>query len=85
MEGGDSSEAVKVSARGLLLWKAALARGLLPDDVALQQLAEDAGSPVAGRALAELRWPAEPLRGVLIRAPPQPLRAAVAPARALTD
>ena len=68
MEGGDSNEAVKSSACGLLLWKAALARGLVPDDVTLQQLAEDPNSPVAGWPLEELRWPDEPLRAVLIRA-----------------
>ena len=68
VEGGDSNEAVESSACGLLLWKAALARGLVPDDVTLQQLAEDPNSPVAGWPLEELRWPDEPLRAVLIRA-----------------
>ena len=73
MEAGDSNEAVKASARGLLLWKAALARGLLPDDVTLAQLAADVDSPVYGWPLAALRWPDEPLRAVLIRAPAPPL------------
>ena len=74
VEAGDSNEAVKASARGLLLWKAALARGLLPDDVALAQLAADVDSPVYGWPLAALRWPDEPLRAVLIRALALPLR-----------
>ena len=85
VEAGDSNEAVKASARGLLLWKAALARGLLPDDVTLAQLAADVDSPVYGWPLAALRWPDEPLRAVLIRAPAPPLRwvpqEAPAPAR----
>ena len=68
MKAGDSNEAVKASARGLLLWKAALARGLLPDDITLAQLAADIDMPVFGWPLAALRWPDEPLRAVLIRA-----------------
>ena len=73
VEAGDSNEAVKASARGLLLWKAALARGLLPDDVTLAQLADDVDSPVYGWPLAALRWPDESLRAVLIRALAPPL------------
>ena len=45
----------------------ALERGLLPDDETLKQLTEEADSLVAGRDPASLRWPAEPLRMVLIR------------------
>ena len=45
----------------------ALERGLLPDDETLKQLMEEPDSLVAGRDPASLRWPAEPLRLVLIR------------------
>ncbi len=61
-------------ARGLVAWRAALARGLLPDDEALAQLCGAADAPgtgvasfFAGRAPAELAWPEEPLRGALLR------------------
>ncbi len=46
----------------------ALERGLLPDDNTLEQLGRELNSPFANRFVEELRWPSEPLRGVLIRA-----------------
>ncbi|KAK9816841.1 hypothetical protein WJX72_005809 [[Myrmecia] bisecta] len=67
IHGGDSNDALKDSARGLLLWKAALERGLVPDDETLKQLTEERGSFVAGREVESLRWPEDPLRFVLIR------------------
>jgi hypothetical protein len=65
--GGDSGAALQESARGLLLWKAALERGLVPDDDTIRQLAAEKDSPLAGKGPEELAWPEEPLRGVLIR------------------
>lgn len=44
-------------------------RGLLPDDETLKQLLLDPELPIGGRDLGSLRWPEEPLRFVLIRAP----------------
>ncbi|GMH33678.1 hypothetical protein BSKO_01512 [Bryopsis sp. KO-2023] len=67
VEGGDSSEALQESARGLLVWQAALERGLLPDDNTLSQLKADGELFAAGRSVSELQWPAEPLRSTLIR------------------
>lgn len=49
--------------------QAALERGLLPDDETLKQLLLDPELPIGGRDLGSLRWPEEPLRFVLIRAP----------------
>lgn len=67
--GGDSNVALQESARGALLWKAALERGLLPDDAAIAQLfsKEKKDSFSGGHPVEELRWPEEPLRQVLIR------------------
>ena len=45
--------------------QAALSRGLLPDDETLKQLVLDPELPLAGRDIATLRWPEEPLRFVL--------------------
>ena len=46
----------------------ALERGLLPDDETLKQLTGERDSLVGGQPVESLRWPAEPLRMVLIRA-----------------
>ena len=52
----------------------ALERGLLPDDETLKQLTGERDSLVGGQPVESLRWPAEPLRMVLIRTrPPQPI------------
>lgn len=66
--GGDSGAALQQSARGVLLWKAALCRGLVPDDATIRQLQGERDSPWAGAAPGSLAWPAEPLRAVLLRA-----------------
>ncbi|GAB4823718.1 hypothetical protein N2152v2_010764 [Parachlorella kessleri] len=65
--GGDSNTALQESARGLLLWKAALERGLVLDDATIQQLTMERDSPFAGQQVEDLRWPDEPLRSVLVR------------------
>jgi hypothetical protein len=44
-----------------------LERGLVPDDGTLRQLSDEADSAVFGVPVAELRWPDDPLRAVLIR------------------
>ncbi|KAK9917344.1 hypothetical protein WJX75_003398 [Coccomyxa subellipsoidea] len=67
VQGGDSNEALRDNARGILLWKAALERGLLPDDETLKQLSADPDLPICGRDIGELSWPEEPLRFALIR------------------
>ena len=65
--GGDSSAALQDAARGVLTWKAALERGLVPDDATLRQLTAEKDSFVAGLSPESLAWPVEPLRAVLIR------------------
>ncbi|KAG7670575.1 hypothetical protein Ndes2437B_g05113 [Nannochloris sp. 'desiccata'] len=65
--GGDSAAALQDAARGVLTWKAALERGLVPDDSTLNQLTAEKDSFVAGLDPQSLVWPAEPLRAVLIR------------------
>jgi uncharacterized protein with von Willebrand factor type A (vWA) domain len=65
--GGDSAAALQDAARGVLTWKAALERGLVPDDSTLNQLTAEKDSFVAGLDPQSLIWPAEPLRAVLIR------------------
>ncbi|KAL4423465.1 hypothetical protein ABPG77_005417 [Micractinium sp. CCAP 211/92] len=65
--GGDSTVALQESARGLLMWKAALERGLVLDDRTIQQLIDEKDSFVAGRDAEALRWPEEPLRAAMIR------------------
>ena len=67
VEGGDSSAAVQDAARGLLTWKLALERGLVPDDFTLHQFTAERDNFVAGMEAESLRWPSEPLRSVLIR------------------
>ena len=47
----------------------ALERGMAPDDEAIRQIAQEQNSPVAGLAVAQLRWPEEPLRSSMIRVP----------------
>ncbi len=39
----------------------------MPDDETLTQLLVDRDWPLARHSLPELRWPAAPLRGVLVR------------------
>lgn len=65
--GGDSNAALQESARGLLMWKAALERGLVLDDFTIQQLIDEKDSFVAGQSVEVLRWPEEPLRFVMVR------------------
>lgn len=65
--GGDSAAALQDAARGVLTWKAALERGLVPDDATLHQLTAERDSFVAGMNPETLAWPIEPLRAVLIR------------------
>ncbi|KAL6765729.1 hypothetical protein V8C86DRAFT_2448564 [Haematococcus lacustris] len=68
-QGGDSTEALQESARGLAAWRAALERGLLPDDMSLQQILDSGEEPFAqGHSVAELRWPCDPLHTMLLRA-----------------
>lgn len=64
--GGDSSAALQDAARGILLWKAALERGLIPDDTTLNKIAAEKDSFVAGHDAEDLRWPSDPLREVLV-------------------
>jgi hypothetical protein len=56
------------TARGLQAWRATLDRGLLPDEVALQQ-AIDLGQDetLRGYTPADLKWPADPLHAMLLR------------------
>uniref|UniRef100_A0A7S0RJC1 VWFA domain-containing protein n=1 Tax=Chlamydomonas leiostraca TaxID=1034604 RepID=A0A7S0RJC1_9CHLO len=66
--GGDSTQALQESARGLQAWRAALDRGLLPDDMALQQIvASGEEAFTAGRSAEELKWPEEPLNTMMVR------------------
>jgi uncharacterized protein with von Willebrand factor type A (vWA) domain len=67
VDGGDSAAALQDAARGILTWKAALERGLVPDDSTLLQLTAEKDSFVAGLDPQSLVWPAEPLRAVSIR------------------
>jgi hypothetical protein len=56
------------SARGLQAWRAALDRGLLPDEMALQQIvASGEESFTEGRTAEELKWPEEPLNTMMVR------------------
>jgi hypothetical protein len=56
------------SARGLQAWRAALDRGLLPDEMALQQIvASGEESFTQGRTAEELKWPEEPLNTMMVR------------------
>ncbi len=57
----------QANARGYMAWRAALDRGLLPDDAAIQQIVDSKDPFAAGHSVEELRWPAEPLRTMLIR------------------
>ncbi|GFR40849.1 hypothetical protein Agub_g1499 [Astrephomene gubernaculifera] len=69
--GGDSSEALQASSRGLAAWSASLSRGLLPDDSTLLQLVaegDDFAAACADAPLERLAWPEEPLRTMMIRA-----------------
>jgi hypothetical protein len=50
-----------------MTWRAALDRGLLPDDEAIKQILAAKESFAAGHSVEELQWPAEPLRTMLIR------------------
>ncbi len=65
--GADSAAALAESARGLQAWRAALDRGLLPDDEAIEQLTREGESFTLGFSAAELKWPEEPLRTIAIR------------------
>ncbi|KAK9805380.1 hypothetical protein WJX73_008568 [Symbiochloris irregularis] len=67
VHGGDSEQALSHSARGVALWKAALERGLAPDDETLKQLTQEQDSPFEGMTAESLRWPDDPLRSILIR------------------
>jgi hypothetical protein len=56
------------TARGLMAWRAALNKGLLPDEICLQQIIDDGSEEFAvGREPSELKWPEEPLNTMLIR------------------
>jgi hypothetical protein len=57
----------QANARGYMAWRAALDRGLLPDDAAIQQIKDSDDAFAAGHSVEELRWPADPLRTLLIR------------------
>lgn len=66
--GANHVPALQESARGLMAWRAALDRGLLPDALVLQQLIEAGEEPfVAGCTVDQLRWPEEPLNTMLVR------------------
>ena len=47
----------------------ALERGIAPDDEAIRQIIQERNSPLAGMAVDTVRWPEEPLRSAMIRAP----------------
>lgn len=66
--GSDSTESMQHNARGLMAWRAALERGLLPDDAAIRQLIAEGEDFTKGTDVEELHWPADPLRTMLIRA-----------------
>lgn len=57
--GGDSNLALQESARGLLMWKAALERGLVLDDFTISQLIDEKDSFVAGQSSAYCPVPAD--------------------------
>jgi len=66
--GGDSSVAIQETARGLMAWRAALNKGLLPDEICLQQIIDEGSEEFAiGRQPSELKWPEEPLNTLMIR------------------
>lgn len=65
--GRDSAAALAESARGIMGWRECLNRGLLPDLESLSQLVRDGEPFTAGHHPEELLWPAEPLRGALLR------------------
>jgi len=75
--GHESAAAMEEAAAGILAWRAALVRGLLPDDPTLRALAADPDAPLgealsaraagAADAADALAWPAAPLRATLIR------------------
>eukprot|EP00798_Chlamydomonas_sp_ICE-L_P011915 gene11915-15016_t len=65
--GGDSRQALQDTSRGLMTWKAALDRGLIPDDIVIQQIIDDGEDFTSGRSVAELRWPEDPLHSMLVR------------------
>ncbi|KAF5826843.1 hypothetical protein DUNSADRAFT_1887 [Dunaliella salina] len=66
--GGDSSVAIQETARGLMAWRAALNKGLLPDEICLRQIIDEGSEEFAiGRQPAELKWPEEPLNTLMIR------------------
>lgn len=67
ISGGDSAASLQSTAGGTLLWKAALERGLIPDDATLFQFAADKETIWHGADIESLQWPEEPLRGVLVR------------------
>jgi hypothetical protein len=51
-----------------MAWRAALNKGLLPDEICLQQIIDDGSEEFAvGREPSELKWPEEPLNTMLIR------------------
>jgi hypothetical protein len=60
LEGGDSAKALQEAARGIMIWRSALDRGLLPDDDVIRQISTQEAF-ASGRTLSELRWPQEPL------------------------
>lgn len=65
--GGDSAAALQDAARGLLVWKMALERGILPDDTTLRQLTSEKESFIRDLTISQVQWPSEPLRSTLIR------------------
>eukprot|EP01025_Chloroclados_australasicus_P045017 TRINITY_DN4906_c0_g1_i1.p1 TRINITY_DN4906_c0_g1~~TRINITY_DN4906_c0_g1_i1.p1 ORF type:complete len:684 (-),score=92.29 TRINITY_DN4906_c0_g1_i1:237-2288(-) len=67
MDGGDSKVALAESARGLMVWKASLERGLVPDIITLQQLRMDPDNIASRHTMEELEWPHEPLRSIMIK------------------
>lgn len=51
-----------------MAWRAALNKGLLPDEICLQQIVDEGSEDFAvGREVAELKWPEEPLNTMLIK------------------
>jgi hypothetical protein len=56
------------TARGLQAWRATLDRGLLPDEIALQQIVDQGEvDALRGFSPADLKWPADPLHDMLLR------------------
>jgi len=51
-----------------MAWQVALNKGLLPDEICLQQIIDEGVEDfAAGRQVSDLKWPEEPLHTLMIR------------------